>query len=117
MSEVSPLLKTRSRSQAKRPRRVVCPKHLAYIASLPCCVCDYPGPSECHHLRSRASTACAGRKSGDDEVLPCCAEHHRGAFGVHQSDRGEAEFWRYHKIDAEMLAARLWSESHAGPMP
>ncbi len=113
------LEKTRSRPKQRRARRVVDKKHLGYIGSLPCGVCGAPGPSEVHHLRTSASTACAGRKSGDDETVPLCGMdgHHRGRQGVHSWPSGEDGFWIAHGIDGDALAARLWVESHGGNMP
>lgn len=109
------LEKTRSRPRHRRRRRVVDPAHLAYVASLPCCVPGCGHPSTVHHLRCLGSTAAAGRKSGDDEAVPLCREHHQGNTGVHRF--GEAQFWLQHGIAPLALAARLWAESHAGGMP
>ncbi len=116
-AEVFPLLKTRARPKERRARRVVDKKHLGYVGALGCCVCGAPGPSEIHHLRTSASTACAGRKSADSETVPMCVADHRGQRGVHQWPTGEDGFWEFHRIDGDALAARLWAESRNGGMP
>lgn len=115
MNDSLPLAKTRSRPLVRRQRRVVAPNHLAYVASLPCCVCGKEPPSTVHHLRCLGSSAAAGRRAGDDETLPLCAEHHQGDTGVHK--RGEITFWMLRGIVPLVLAARLWAESHGEAMP
>lgn len=109
------LEKTRSRSQAKRPRRLVCKAHLAYVASQPCCVplCGRPSPSNVHHLRVPGSGACAGRRSADNFAVPLCPEHHQGQFGVHGYS-SEVVRWKIWEVDPLALAAQLWRESQAG---
>ncbi len=109
------LSKTRSRPRERRQRRVTDAKHLAYVASLPCVVPGCHQAATVHHLRCEGSTAAAGRKSGDDEAVPACAEHHQGDSGVHKI--GERRFWSVLGIDPIKLAARLWAESRAGEMP
>lgn len=110
-----PISKLRSRSQVRRVARVLDKKHLAYVASLGCCVPGCREVATVHHLRCQGSTAAAGRKAGDDEAVNLCHEHHQGDTGVH--NLGERAFWRALKIDPLALAARLWIESHAGEMP
>ena len=58
--------------------------HKGKVAELGCSLCHHihgphdPGPVELHHLRS------GGWGKGDYKTLiPLCASHHRGNFGVH----------------------------------
>lgn len=115
MSEVFPLLKTRSRPLVKRARRLVCKGLLGFIAEQPCAVPGCRYRATVHHLRCAGSTAAAGRRSGDDEAVPLCAEHHQGDTGVHKV--GEAAFWSALGIDALALAGRLRAEFERGGMP
>lgn len=118
MPDVSPLLKTRSRPLAKRPGRIRCPKHLEYVASLPCV---YPGcraAASVHHLRVRGTDACAGRRSSDRFAVPVCQAHHQGQGGIHHF--GDEEVWFMGiGIDPLALAADLWATSpvNGGEMP
>lgn len=114
-AEVFPLLKTRSRAKIEKAPRVENPKHLAYVASLPCAVPGCRRASMVHHLRCQGSGAAAGRRSGDSEAVGLCHEHHQGDTGVHKL--GERAFWRALGIDPLALAARLWVESHGEELP
>lgn len=109
------LEKTRSRPKQRRPRRMVDKAHIAYVASLPCCVSGCGRTSTVHHLRCLGSDACAGRRSSDLFAVPLCPEHHQGDTGVHKL--GEAAFWKSHGIDPLMLAVKLCLESSEGEMP
>lgn len=111
---VTPLSKQRSRPLAKKPRRLTCSDHLAYLATLPCAACG-ARPVTIHHLRCQGSTAAAGRRAGDHEAVGLCHAHHQGDAGVHKL--GERAFWALHGIDPLALAARLWAESRGNPMP
>ena len=51
------------------------PDYLAFIRTLPCCVCGRPGPSDPHHLGSGA----VGAKASDYRTIPLCREHHNDA--------------------------------------
>lgn len=114
-AEAFPLTKTRSRAKVVKAPRVEDPKHLAYIAGLPCVVPGCHRRSTVHHLRCQGSRAAAGRRAGDDESIPACWEHHQGDTGVHKI--GERAFWRALGVDPLALAARLWAESHGKEMP
>jgi hypothetical protein len=59
--------------------------HLEAVASLPCSVCDAPGPSECHHIRQQSHYTC----------VALCPECHRGSLGWH----GTKSLWRIKKMD------------------
>lgn len=113
--EVFPIPKTSSRPRERRQRRSTAAHHLAYVASLPCCIAGCGKRSTVHHLRCLGSDAAAGRRSSDRFAVPLCSDHHQGNAGVHR--HGEAAFWPGHGIDPLALAARLWRESHGEPMP
>lgn len=115
MSECFPLAKTRSRPRERRSRRVTDREHLGYVAAQPCCVPGCLRPATVHHLRCLGSSAAAGRRSGDDECVPLCREHHQGDTGVEAL--GERKFWAMLGIEPLKLAARLWRESHGKEMP
>jgi hypothetical protein len=59
-------------------------EHKEALAGLGCVLCRRlygphdPGPVELHHLR-----AGGWGKGGYETLIPLCAEHHRGATGVH----------------------------------
>jgi hypothetical protein len=114
-ADTLPISKLRSRPRERRQRRVTDPGHLAYVASLPCCVPGCGRRATVHHLRCLGSSAAAGRRSGDDETVPLCHEHHQGDTGVEAI--GERKFWPMHGIVPLVLAARLRAESRAGAMP
>ena len=64
-------------------------KRLAFIRTLPCCVCHSPGPSEAAHLRMGLGGG-MGMKPKDSWTVPLChrchSKQHNGA--------GEVAFWR-----------------------
>jgi hypothetical protein len=79
-------------------------KHVKFVAGLSCCIpgCGrQSGPP--HHLL-RTPEKCAGRKSGDDKVLPMCPDHHHA---LHMNG-DETEFLKFHGIDGPALAAALY---------
>lgn len=56
-------------------------EHLARVKSLPCSVCDAPGPSEAHHIEQHKQYTC----------IPLCESCHRSSFnGIH----GQARIWK-----------------------
>lgn len=122
--EVFPLLKTRSRPRSPKPKalrrprmnrfvRVECPKHLERLAGLPSVVSGL-GPCVVHHLRTSASTACGGRRSGDDETVPLTHAEH---VDLHNSLDGEDGWWARQGVDGNAAARRFWIETHSGEMP
>jgi hypothetical protein len=53
-------------------------EHMAWIKSLPCGVCDEPGPSDAHHI-----TDC-GRRVSHYATIPLCKSCHQDTRnGVH----------------------------------
>lgn len=72
-------------------------KYLGRVAELGCAVCrrmGYEGtPAEIHHRKAGMGI---GQRSGNDQVLPLCVEHHRGATGVHGLGvKGFRKHWGY----------------------
>lgn len=58
--------------------------HLAKVKSLPCSVCNQPGPSEAHHIEQGMQYLC----------IPLCEDCHRGSFnGLH----GQKRMWHVTK--------------------
>lgn len=53
--------------------------HMAYVASLPCCICG-AFPVEVHHA---ISGRFGSRRASDFDTLPLCYNHHRGPDGIH----------------------------------
>ena len=73
------------------------------VARLPCQICEMQGidgsPSEVHHVFD------ADRRS-DWLVVPLCAEHHRGASGVHGLHRRGFEA-RYKVSDEDLISMTI----------
>lgn len=107
------LEKTRSRPKQRRPRRMVDKKHLGLVAEQPSVVSGQR-PCVVHHLRTSMSTACAGRKSGDDETVSLTHAEH---VDLHNSPDGEDGWWKRMGVDGDAEAARLWASSRGSVMP
>lgn len=61
-------------------------RHLAAVKSLPCSVCDAPGPSESHHIKQGLQYTC----------VALCTDCHRGpVLGLH----GQRRMWAIKKMD------------------
>jgi hypothetical protein len=81
-------------------------KHLAYIRTLPCCICGDNTSTEAAHIRTAAPgkrhTGMA-EKSSDKWAVPLCSRHHREQhnFG------NEMEWWKCHGINPFVLAMTL----------
>jgi len=60
-------------------------KYLGLVKSLPCSVCDQPGPSEAHHIEQGLQYTC----------IALCPDCHRGTMGWH----GTKALWRIRKMD------------------
>ena len=93
--------------------RLKSPKHLAYVAEQPCCCCGAM-PSVPHHLMRADPKRGAGRKAGDQYVIPLCAHHHDNLHNYRPAVPGhgsEPEYLAQFCVDGASLAAKLWSES------
>lgn len=61
-------------------------RHLAAVKSLPCSLCDAPGPSEAHHIKQGLQFT----------AVALCPECHRGpVLGLH----GQRRMWSINKMD------------------
>lgn len=61
-------------------------EHLARVKSLPCSVCDAPGPSEAHHIQQGQQYTC----------VALCPDCHRGPIlGWH----GQRRMWAIKKME------------------
>ena len=58
---------------------------VALVKSLPCSVCDNPGPSSAHHIKQEQHFT----------VIPLCWSCHQGSEGWH----GTKALWRIRKFD------------------
>ena len=61
-------------------------EHMATVKSLPCSVCDAPGPSEAHHIEQGLHFI----------TVALCSGCHTGAFnGIH----GQKRAWKIRKMN------------------
>ena len=61
-------------------------EHIERVKSLPCSVCDAPGPSDAHHIKQESHYT----------VVALCKDCHQGAFaGLH----GQKRAWTPRKMD------------------
>jgi hypothetical protein len=61
-------------------------QHLANVKSLPCSVCDAPGPSDAHHIKQHRQYTC----------VALCKDCHQGSLlGWH----GQKRAWLIRKMD------------------
>ena len=60
--------------------------HLAKVKSLPCSVCDAPGPSEAHHVKQHQQYTC----------VALCQDCHTGS---HNGWHGRRAMWRIKKME------------------
>ena len=88
----------------KPPRPIRDRKHLAFVASLPCCITETPYGVVYHHLLRGTGEKCGGRKSGDNWVLPLCGNMHHELH----ADGNETQFLESYGIDGPALAKALY---------
>jgi hypothetical protein len=79
------------------------PDYLAFVRSLPCCVCGSRRSIEAHHTGPRGLS----QKSSDFSAIPLCAViHHRlGKHSYHVL--GRRAFEEHHKISVAQIVHRL----------
>ena len=83
-------------------------KHMAFVATFPCCVCGTK-PVQVHHLTCGPEPKARGLKAGDNWTVPLCVAHHHD---LHM--RGaERLWWECQSIDPMAVASRLWGLSVA----
>lgn len=91
-------------------------KHLAYVRSLPCCVCGSTRNVEAAHLKMRLreigkEMPGMQEKADDQFTTPLCHYHHQRSIQA-QHKVGEQEFWfEIHGRNPFDIAERLWVES------
>lgn len=93
----------------KKPDTRNVPRHLAFIRSLPCCVCGKAPRSEAAHIRNGTDGGMALNPS-DRWVVPLCAACHRTGPRA-QHTVGEVTFWGDLEVDPYGLANTLWTHS------
>ena len=91
-------------SNFKPPAPIRDKKHLAFVASLPCCIEGRTGNVVPHHLLRGTGEKCGGRKSGDNWTIPLGAETHMDlhAWGDETWYLGKSD------IDGPALAKALY---------
>jgi hypothetical protein len=85
-------------------------KHLAYIRSLPCCICGGIDTEAAHirvgsinHDKRESGMA---EKPSDKWKVPLCNRHHREQHATGD----ELKFWDFHGINPFLLAISLRSK-------
>lgn len=82
------------------------PKHLAFIRTLPCCICGNNIQTEAAHIRMGSTrynkAPCGMQERDDDWTVPLCHLHH-----AEQHTMGEEKFWEMVGIDLFALAISL----------
>lgn len=72
-------------SKNKRAPTAAERRHIVAVKSLPCSVCDAPGPSDCHEIKQ-------GQWFTSVALCPSC---HTGIMGIH----GQKRMWAIKKMD------------------
>lgn len=83
LSRKTPLRRTPFKAKARKAKPSADREHMGRVAQLPCAVCKRLGfltyGVEVHHLRAGQGS----KRASDEDTMPLCPEHHRGATGVH----------------------------------
>lgn len=87
----------------RQPRQLD-PDYLAWIRTLPCCLCGDDVHVEAHHPRIGSigdgkNYTGMNEKASDKWALPLCGRHHREAHSMN-----EREFWACYGINPFALA-------------
>lgn len=69
-------------------------KFLAYVRTLPCCICGRTETVVAHHVEGGG----VGMKCSDALAIPLCFHHHVGDEGIH---RGKKTFFKTHNTTPE----------------
>jgi hypothetical protein len=81
-------------------------KHLAYIRSLPCCICFDPTSTEAAHIRTAkieiGKDDFGWGRPDDKWTVPLCGAHHR-----EQHTMNEMAFWAKYGKDPFIIAMTL----------
>ena len=92
-----------------RIERIRCRAHLAFVGSLPCCVCKRETDIQVHHLLSGPEPKARGLKASDRYTVPVCLRHH---LDIHAAGNERAWF-AARNMDPVALAGILWAQSVA----
>lgn len=94
-------------------KRYVNLKHLAYVRTRPCMVCGTDQGIEAHHLmRPWRGARGMALKSGDENVVPLCAHHHRNLHRIGNEEKFFLENLGRND-DGQFMARLLWLNSPA----
>ena len=74
-------------------------RHLECIKSMPCAVCQAPGPSDAHHIRQGQGMS---QRAPHWLAVPLCKACHQGPDGIH----GTKNLWRLRKVDEMSVLAQ-----------
>jgi hypothetical protein len=96
---------TRSVTPLKKPVRRRNKAHLAFVAELPCLVCNR-SPCDAHHLKF-AQPNTLGRKVSDEFTVPLCRTHHND---LHRHGN-EMAWWADLHVSPIETAKHLWQSS------
>ena len=103
--------KTSSRSRvSKKPLQDLA--HRRRVNGAHCLVCNWPPPSESHHIRE-CFPRTMSRRIGDDKVVPLCTST-VSRPGCHENlHKYSRRFWIALKLDPVPVAAALYAETLA----
>ena len=75
-------------------------EHMSKVASLGCLVCQRP--ANVHHIRPVGLGI--GMRSGHDQTIPLCYDHHQGQFSIHNC---KEQFEAMYGTEEELLHRTL----------
>lgn len=73
----------RKQSAKQKEARWRSPKYLAWVRTLPCCVCNATGGVAAHHLTGMYNASGMGLKAPDSLAMPACDPHNGGWNNCH----------------------------------
>ena len=87
------------------------PRHLKFIATLPCVICGDSTQTQCAHVRFADPRLCKpesgmGRKPNDWCCVPLCGTHHTEQHCV-----SEKSWWASWDLDAHFISMALYVNS------
>lgn len=91
----------------KPPPPIRSKAHVAFVASLPCCITGRIGGTHAHHLLRGTGEKAMGRRAGDNWTIPL---HYKTHDALHK-DGDETGFLEWHHIDGPALARSLYAAS------
>jgi hypothetical protein len=81
-------------------------KHLKFVGSFSCLVCDSPPQSDAHHITYSEQSG-MGLKVGDQNTVPLCRKCHTE---LHVSGMSEELWWSLKGIDPIEHAERIYKD-------